>query len=244
MVEIIYRDNSHEANLAGRSVAEVRDLYKSELGIPDRAQASLNGKQINKKRELETKLGDGDELQFEEKSKKGLLLLSAFLITLLVTGSLYAYTSLVTSTTISVALGSSDFASVSVNGSGPAGYTLLGRRVGSIGAGTLFNIERATGYTGDLEVQVYLSNIDELVQDYSYWMVRVEIQDASGTRVDSEDLTAVLSLSSPIASFAVTNWTDTRYVSITGGAYRALPFGMGLSAYDPLILGQVVQAGQ
>ena len=51
MVKVIYREHGQQADLAGKSVAEVRELYKSEFSIPNRAKASLNGKQLKGKLE-------------------------------------------------------------------------------------------------------------------------------------------------------------------------------------------------
>jgi hypothetical protein len=185
----------------------------------------------------------GTNRQVKAKSRKGLVLLAALLITILVTGGLFAYTSLITSTSIAVAAATSDYASITLDAAPPAGYKLVGSRVGSIGSGKLFDIDRSADFTGDLEIQVYLTNIDELVKDYSFWMVRVEVQDADGDKVDANLATLLLSLQNPIASFPVKDWEATRYVVVTGGSYRALPFSMGITGNDPLILAQVVQVG-
>ena len=220
MVKVIYREYGQQADLAGKSVAEVRELYKSEFSIPDQAKASLNGKQLNRKLEPETKLGDEDKLSFEEKGGRGLVLFGALLLALAVTGGLFAYTYTSTSTTITVTLGSSDYADISANST--PDYTILGRTRGTIAAATLFNVDKNTSYSGDLEVNVYLSNVDELTKDYSFWMMRLELQDVGGSKVDIETITQVLSLDNPMVSFACDNWTAfDRYIKVLGGSYRA-----------------------
>jgi len=245
MVEIRYNERYEVLDLAGKSVAEVRELYKSEFNIPDRARASLNSQPLKKEAEAETKLCDCDELSFEVKSRKSLVLLGAFLLALAITGGLFAYTYTVTSTEIDVTGVSADYANISVN-STPAAYTLVGRIKGTIGAATLFDVTRTGGYTGDLEIQISLANADELVQDYSFWMIRLEFTDIAGNKVDAEGVTQVISLDDPTASFVCDNWTvATRYVECLGGSYRALPTALGaLPGNDPLIFAKVVQASQ
>ena len=61
MVEIRYGEHYELASLAGKNIAEVREQYKQEFGIPDRAQAKLNGQEIGKKHELKQELKDDDE---------------------------------------------------------------------------------------------------------------------------------------------------------------------------------------
>ena len=46
MVGIRYGEHYQEVDLAGKTVAEVREQYKEEFGIPDKAQVSLGGKSI------------------------------------------------------------------------------------------------------------------------------------------------------------------------------------------------------
>ena len=246
MIEIIYGENSQQADLAGKSVAEVRELYASEFSISDRAKASLNGEPLKKKLEPETKLADGDQLYFEEKSRRGLVVLGALLLTLFITGGLFAYAAITTSTEIGVTAVSADFAEVSENNTlSPASYTILGRVRGKIGSGNLFDVTRTSGYTGDIEVNLYLANIDELTQDYSFWMLRLELTDINGSPVDKDHGPQVLSLNNASVSFACDNWTETtRYIECEGGSYRALPSDIWSGqAYDPLIFCQVNQAG-
>lgn len=49
MTEIRYGEYYEMADLAGKSVAQAREQYKQEFGIPDKAQAKLNGKGIRQK---------------------------------------------------------------------------------------------------------------------------------------------------------------------------------------------------
>lgn len=245
MVKIIYRDQNQEAELVGRSVAEVRNLYKYEFGIPGRAKAILNGKQLEKELEPEVKLSDEDQLCFEAQSRKGLVLLGAFLLALAVTGTMFVFTYTTRSQTITVTAATADFASITTN-STPTAVNLLGSVRGAIGAATMFDITGDSNYNGDVEVIVSLINVDEMVEDYSFWSLRLEYVDSSNTSADLEAITKVITLDSPSTSFAVdsTNISGgTWYVRTPGGSYRALPYSLGSSGNDPVIFCEVIQAG-
>ena len=241
MVEIRYGEHYEVADLAGKSVAEVRELYKPEFSISDRAKASLNGKQLKKELEPEAKLGDEDKLSFEEKSRRALVVLGALLLTLTITGGLFAFAYTTDTATIGATAVASDYANVSDNDS--ISYTFHGRERGTIGGGLLFDVTRAAAYTGDLEVNVYLSNVDELQKDYGFWMLRLALTDTANASVDMEKITQVLSLDSPFVTFICDDWTEARYVNCLGGTFRAFPSVHGLGGYDPLIFCQINQVG-
>ncbi|MFC1873911.1 hypothetical protein ACFLYX_01270 [Chloroflexota bacterium] len=176
-------------------------------------------------------------------SKKIMVLLGAMLLSLAVTGGLFAYTYTTTSTTISVSAATSDFGSVSANAS-PTQSALLGRVRGSIGTAHMFDVSTDSGYTGDVEVMVSLANPDELSADYSMWSIRLALTDSGTLKKDAEGITKVLSLANPLVTFPVdsANLTTTVYVYCEGGSYRALPFSLGSTGTAPLIFAQVVQA--
>ena len=240
MVKITYREQEKEVDLATKSVAEVREVFKAEFGLPDRAHAILNGEQLKRKLEPETRLRDQDELYFETSSQRGLALVGALLLALAVTGGLFAYTQTTATKTITATGATSDYATVSDNGT-DLDYSVLGKQRGTIGSGVLFDIVIDSAYTGDLEVQVYLANPDELQTDYSSWLIRLELEDAGGTKVDEGAHTLVLSLDNPVVTFEVDDWTqDDRYVKCEGGSWRA--FGHGWVDGDaPLIFCNVLQ---
>jgi len=250
MVEISYGEHYELAELAGKSIAEVREQYTSEFDIPDRAQAILNDEPLKKKLEAEIRLEDSDMLSFEEKSRRGLVVLGAFLLTLLVTGGLFAYTYTVATITITTLEAPADFASVTANTTTTAlNYQLLGSVNGKLGSQDLFAITGDSEYSGDVEVIVSLANADELVQEYRFWMMRLELTDAGGSPMrDIEGITKVISLSKPETSFAIesANITgQTVYVYCQGGSYKTLPFALlGTSHSDPLIFCEVIQASQ
>ena len=175
------------------------------------------------------------------KNKGQLVLLGTFLLTLAITGGLFAYAYTTDTVTISATARAGDFADVSDNGASLT-YDFHGRVRGAIPEGNLFDITRGEYYTGDLEVNVYVSNVDELQQDYGFWMLRVGLTDTANAAVDQEAITQVLSLDNPFVTFICDDWTETRYVHLFGGTYRAFPDVHGLTGHNPLIFAQVNQA--
>lgn len=184
------------------------------------------------------------------KSRRTIFLLSGLLVTLVITGGLYAYAYTVASTSITTAAATADFASVTANTTTTnLNYNLLGSVNGKLGSQDLFAVSGDSNYSGDVEVIVYLANADEMVQEYRFWMMRLEFTDAGGTTpCDIEGITKVLSLQKPVTSFVVDSANIsgvTNYVYCQGGSYKAFPFVLlGSSNSDPLIFCEVVQASQ
>ena len=181
--------------------------------------------------------------------RKGLMLLSAFLLTLAMTSGLFAYTYLVDTATIVTAVATADFAEVSENASFDADYSLLGGVNGKIGSGIMFDVTGDGNYTGDVEILVSLANADDMVDEYRFWMTRIELTDAATTTmVDKEGITKVISLQKPSTSFVVdsANITGkTVYVYLAGGSYKTFPFiQMNGNHDDPLFFCEVIQASQ
>ena len=251
MVEISYGEHYELAELAGKSVVEVRELYKTEFEIPDRAQAVLNDKPLKKKLEDKIRLEDSDGLSFEEKERsRKPLFVTALLLALAISGGLFAYTWTTATATLVAQTTYGDFASVTANTAGIANitWTPFGRYRGGIPEGILFNVTPTTGYDGDLEVTVYLANADELSKNYRFWMIRLQLLDGS-TPVDAQGDTQVLTLNNGQASFY---WSSSNYtagttydIKCTGGSYIGLPWvGSGWAdSYDPLLFVEVTQAG-
>ena len=172
-----------------------------------------------------------------------MVLLGTVLLSLAVTGGLFAYTYTSASTVITVTAATTDFGSVSVNAS-PTQSKLLGAVRGQISTAYMFDVSTDSNYTGDVEVQVTLANPDEMSEDYSFWVMRVALTNSSATQVDIENISKVLSLDNPFVTFAVdsANITSTVFVYSEGGSYRAFPFALGSGGAQPLIFAQVVQA--
>lgn len=247
MVNVIYGEHRRQIELAGRTVADVREMFESEFDLSDRAQANLNGQWLKRKLEAETELCSEDELYFEEKSRRPMVLLGAFLLALAITGGIFAYTQTSTTTTITVTGGTTDYCTVAANGTDSPTYTLLGRHRGTIPEGSLFDVTPDSAYTGDLVLNIFLDNVDTLQNDYSSWTMRLQLTDSANVSVDTIASTAVISLDNPVASFEVqssniTASNGTVYIHCDGGSYRT--FGSAwITAEDPSFYAQVVQAG-
>ncbi len=250
MVEIRYGEYSERNDLAGKSVAEAREQYKSEFEIPGRAQAVLNNEPLKKEAEDSIMLGDDDELSFEKgrRSRKPMFV-TALLLALGISGGMFAYTWTTATVTIGLTTATSDFANVTSNLSGSVTYQPFGKQRGNIPAGNLFDVTPATGYSGDLEVTVYLANPDELTQNYRVWTMRVDLQNGSGTRVDAQGISQLLTIDNGRVSFywPSSNYTGGTpyYIECAGGSYVGLPWGGSgwSSTYGPLLFAEVTQAG-
>jgi len=177
MVEIRYGDYNEAADLAGQSVAEARQQFRGELGIPEKATVRVNGRKVNSKLEGETCLNDDDRLTFARARGKGILMVGALLLTLAATGGIFAFGWINATTTLAVTAATSDFAAVTANTSDPLTWTPYGFFKGSIsGPKPIFDVDTSTsGYTGDLVVTVSLANADELVKCYRVLALKIEL---------------------------------------------------------------------
>ena len=177
-------------------------------------------------------------------------LLTAMLISLAVTGGMFAYAYTTASTSITAASKSDDFATVSSNVSPKStvpDYDVFGSYRGIISSGYLFKVTTATDYPGDIELNVYLSNVDELTTNYGLFLLRLEFVDSSDNPADAEGIVKPLTMNNGVVTFICDNLTDseTYYVRCAGGVYRAFPWAFlsGRSIYDPNIYAEAVQAG-
>ena len=185
MVEIRYREHREEAGLAGKSVAEVREQYKSVFDMPDKARVKLNGKEVKPDLESGMLLNDGDKLLFEHKKMSPKLMLAMVILGVLATtGGVFAVTWTTASATIT-AVAASDYATVVPDGSLPSFSTkVFGKYRGDIPSGNLFTITPDADYTGDLVVKVYLTNADELTAAYQHLNMKLELWDTDVSPVN------------------------------------------------------------
>jgi hypothetical protein len=66
MVTVVYGADSEEADLKGRTVNDVRNLYANVFNLAPDAIAKVNGKQAAP----DYKLQDGDKLEFQKTANK------------------------------------------------------------------------------------------------------------------------------------------------------------------------------
>ncbi len=175
----------------------------------------------------------------------------ALAASLVVTGGMFAYAYTTTSTSITVTPASASFADVTVNET-VGTINTFGSYRGAIPAGNLFNITPDTNYTGDLEINVYLSNLDQISYKYGMFLMNIKIADNAGTFLDVEGITKPLTLQNGVVSFVSTSSNFTPgtdfYVTVTGGVQRAFPWAYlsgvtGSGSWDPSLTCEVVQAG-
>ncbi|MCK4274287.1 MAG: hypothetical protein KAW90_05295 [Dehalococcoidales bacterium] len=184
MVEIRYGDQYEVTDLAGRTVSEAREHFKSELGIPDKATAKLNGGKVKAGAELDTVLNDDDKLTFAVSRTKVPFLVGALLLALAVTGGVFAFGWINATTTLSGSTTDYNFADVTDNANITA-WTAHGNHKGDIAAGNLFNVSPAPGYTGDLVVSVGLGNAGDLAKRYRVLSLQLEmVYTANSTVLD------------------------------------------------------------
>ncbi len=165
---------------------------------------------------------------------------------LVVTSGMFAYAFTSDTISITTSTGFNDFAEIS-GSSNITGYQVFGSYRGTIVAGRLFNVT-TTDYPGDLLVNVYLANPDELGKNYGLWMLRVKMVDGSGVYADEEGITKVLSLNNGMVSFITDGLSDndTYYIETTGGVFRTFPWAylnLGGTFPDPSLYAEVLQAG-
>jgi len=220
LVEFKYGGYHETVDLAGKTVAEVRQEYTPELGIPDKARTKLNGKIIKMKLESETTLNDDDKLVFVEKSRRGLVLAGAALITLAVTGSVFAATA--TSDEMTISVGAySELAGVTEQSVPSPHWSVFPRYKGSIAAAILWEIAPDSNFNGDILASIYITNGDDLVYVYKALVLKIEIWDSDGGGNPNAVVAGpeYLTLSGPEVSLAFAQSTGPYHVRIMSGYY-------------------------
>ncbi len=248
MVEIRYGDQIEVSELAGQTVSEAREQFKAEFGIPDKAQAKLNGSKIKSGAESDTVLNDDDRLTFAVSRGKGAYLVGALLLALAVTGGIFASGWINSTTTLSASIYESNFADVSTNTSVPVSWGGWGFFKGTIPAGTLFDVIPGTAYNGDLVITVTIGNGDELAKVYRVLAFTLEVVDQSTlTPLDisagnSRDWT-MLTLDNGQASMFVDGVSSPLTVRVKNGFYitHAHPSPAWANAGTPELFCEVAQ---
>ena len=250
MVEIIFGDNRELARLEGKTVAEVRKEYEDEFEIPGRAEAVLNGVQLKKKLESDTKLDEGDELCFVTKSRvRTPMLITAALVALALTSGVFAYTFITDSlsfTNVSDAGG--DFASISA-GSSPT-WSTYGHHKGTISGNTTIFSVITNGYPGDLVSTVSISNADSLTKVYRVLSMKIEVYDTNNAKmdinsdntVDGDDYTLLTLKNGAVDVFINQATSDNYSINVLSGFYIShVHAGWGTGVVGPTLFCDVAQ---
>ena len=141
----------------------------------------------------------------------------AALLVLAISGGIFAYTALTGTSTITVSGGGTEYATVT-----PVGYSwstkpVGGGQIGGVETGTLYTVARDSDYTGDLVFTLTLTNTDELVSNYVYLNIEIQVSDNVSAEVTTEWITleeAAVELVVPAAK------SSPFTVKVTDGTYR------------------------
>lgn len=180
------------------------------------------------------------------KSNKAAFLVGALLLTLAITGGLFAYTQTTSSAQITVTSGGGNFATVDNASLDTISFTVFGRAKGSIDAGTLFTITTPDEAGPDIEVNVYLSNADELSKVYGNFLLRLKLVDGLGAYADIDGADKPLTLNNGVVSFILQDYTvsTSYYVECAGGTFRAFDWDyVSGNVTDAEIFCEAIQVG-
>jgi molybdopterin converting factor small subunit len=262
MVEIKYGDQYEVADMAGLTVSEAREQFRTEFGIPDKAKAKLNGSKVRTSVEGDTVLNDDDKLSFAVSRSRGAYLIGAMLLALVVTGGVFAYGFINAATTLNATVKAANFADVSVNttGVGAIGWTGYGFFKGalkstdpahSVNGTPIFNIDTVTsGYAGDLVVSVSLGNADQLAKQYRTLAMQLIMVDSSNVIMDINENGyadnndwVMLTLNNGEVSMFPGGVADNMSVRVKSGFYitHARPFAGWEGSASPDLFCEVAQ---
>ena len=257
MVEIRYGDQFEITDIAGQTIGEAREQFKSEFSIPDKASARLNGSKVKASTEIDTVLNDDDKLTFAVSHSKTPFLIGALLLALAITGGVFAFGFINASVTLNSNPATSDFASVTHNATLNLPWTPYGFYKGSIYAGTnatpIFTVDTwSSGYAGDLAVTVSLANGDTLAKCYRMLSLRLIMCNSTNGTIDiNEDNTVdgndyvMLTLDNGSVSMFPKGLSDNMTIRIKSGFYITHIFKAANWAtpanYQPLLFAEVAQ---
>lgn len=176
-------------------------------------------------------------------------LIIALVASLAVTSGMFAYAYTTSTVSMTASATSSDYASITGNTTGAPSFTTFGSYRGAIPAGYLFDVTPAAGYNGDVGVNVYLDNLDQIGYKYGMFMVKLGLVDYSTNgSMDKDGIDKVLSMNNGMVSFISDNLTagTTYHIMVKGGVYKTYPWsylnGIG-GSWNPSFTAEVLQAG-
>jgi len=235
MVEIRYGDLHSTADLAGLSIAYVRQQYDKLLGIPGKAGVKLNEQKIYKYQEAAINLNDNDIVCFETKKSKVLLFIFAFFLILITTMVPLVFAS-TTATTKLLTAEKNSIANVEAASTVPH-WNVWGKYKGATDRGEIFKITPATGFSGDMAANILIGNTEELAECYRVLVFQVSIYEDDGTGLAADTskqigTTEYLILSNDEISINLTgidSQTSPFWVCIDSGFYITHTWG----SYSP-----------
>jgi hypothetical protein len=177
-------------------------------------------------------------------------LIVALVASMAITGGMFAYAYTTSSVSMTASGTTTDFASISGCTTGAPSFNTFGSYRGAIPAGYLFDVTPTAGYTGDLGVNVYLDNIDQIGYKYGLFMIKLGlVENSTNGSMDKDGISKVLSLNNGAVSFISDNLTPgtTYNILVKGGVFRTYPHsylssGIG-GSFNPSFTAEVLQAG-
>ena len=167
--------------------------------------------------------------QGEGNTKKKFYLIMAFLIVLIISGGIYAYTYTTAVGTINIAEPTGDIITFNASATQPDWNSVLSANTtcGEVPSGNLFDITPSAEYSGGAMATVYLANTGDLIKAYDYLNIKVYIygsEEAEGT-----PNYRLLTLRNGNANFSraeitptLGTWTQTSQADFQGGTLNQL----------------------
>ncbi len=172
-----------------------------------------------------------------DKVKKKLYMVIALLIALVVTGGTFAYAATVVANTDLGTLTkvSSAFAAVTaVTDNMTWTDNVTQDTVGSVGTSELFDVARNSDFTGDMQVTVYLTNSDKLVQAYQHLNMVIDATNATPS-------SSLLTLANSKVTFLISGTSSD--IDLNGGTWQThISYGAGAEV-GPDMWAEVTQIG-
>ncbi len=180
-------------------------------------------------------------------------LVIALVASLVVTGGMFAYAYTAATQTITVSAAGADFAEIGAVDTGKPVYSgngkIFGSYRGKIWGGILYSVNLTTDYPGDVAINVYLDNIDEMGKNYGLWMIKLRLVASTdnATAVDVQTIDRPLTLNNGVVSFVAKDLSTSAEYQIIAldGVYKAHPYaywGTAFGAITPSLTAEVLQA--
>lgn len=172
-----------------------------------------------------------------KKHRRGILVLGGLLLTLVITGSLFAYALLTDQATLELEK-EPDFARVQEASHTPS-WKVFGSYIGAVTPGNLFVVIPDTDWTGDMTCQVTLINASDLVATYRLLVLEIEVWDSTNDQVGT---TEYITLQKGTVDIEFSHTENSPYrVRLTGGSYISNRGGWANGKEDPAFMCQILQ---
>jgi hypothetical protein len=165
--------------------------------------------------------------QWERIGSKRLYLITAFLLVLIISGGVFAYTYTTAVNTIGIAEPTADIATSNASSSQPDWSPVTDNlsantTCGEVPTGDLFDITPTAAYSGDILASVHLTNVGALTKAYQY--LNMQVYTANSVSANETPNYQIVTLQNGQATFSlvglspsVGSWTQTSQGDFQGG---------------------------